>query len=214
MSRPFRGIITPWNQHLYSLEECDMIRLQSEGQTEYSANVLAFFFFLILLTGVKVNCYHFTSLFFWVSIPEISNRDENWKLTMSINCWDQPSSSGYLLILIMSSLMGPLLVLSSRSIFIILIAVVCNFVKVSRESKNGGLCAFCLIFFLLILSFYSLQYRHILTHYFLLSIFHTFLCFDSYFNNFPAALRWLSQELLSELHFHIPQFCRKKLLLM
>lgn len=43
--------------------------------------------------------------------------------------------------------MGPLLVLSSRSIFIILIAVVCNFVKVSRESKNGGLCAFCLIFF-------------------------------------------------------------------
>lgn len=110
--------------------------------------------------------------------------------------------------------MGPLLVLSSRSIFIILIAVVCNFVKVSRESKNGGLCAFCLIFFLLILSFYSLQYRHILTHYFLLSIFHTFLCFDSYFNNFPATLRWLSQELLSELHFHIPQFCRKKLLLM
>lgn len=110
--------------------------------------------------------------------------------------------------------MGPSLVQTCRSIFIILIAVVCNLVEVSREFKNGGLCAFCLIFSLLILSFCSLQYRHILTHYFLLSVFHTFLCFDNYFDNFPAALRWLSQELLSELHFHAPQFCRKKLFLM
>lgn len=129
--------------------------------------------------------------------------------------------------------MGPLLVQTCRSIFIILIAVVCGcmcrvgdsrlLIPCLREitslklvetlrMENRVLSAS--FFFLLILSFYSLQYRHILARYFLRSIFHTFLCFDSCFGNFPAALRWLPQELLSELHFHTPQFCRKKLLLM
>lgn len=83
------------------------------------------------------------------------------------------------------------------------------FRQVSRKFKNVG---FWLIFFflLLILAFYSLQFKCMFIHYLPLSIFITFLCFDGYFYTFAASDTVTTGVAFWTAIFHIPECFRRK----